>query len=250
MLLALQPVVRRFRRKNQTSPPRAAQTDLANMMILLQAMRDMLEKQRNLARQLNGSLDKKVAFIKKTVDAAVEDMAALQKTLKATAEQVARLKTEVGATAPPAEGPPSPAPGGAGPSENPHSEAGAPARPPIQKPESDLIDQWVGIDLGGPEPEGFEVPDEVPEEPENAEAAREAFRALLNLEERTEAHSAKRPDSGAALRGNNGKRSLSPLQVRVYEYNDAGMSVPQISRELGIGKGEVRLILSLRKSRR
>jgi hypothetical protein len=40
------------------------------------------------------------------------------------------------------------------------------------------------------------------------------------------------------------------LQRRVQEYADAGMSVPQISRELGIGKGEVRLILSLREGRK
>ena len=39
------------------------------------------------------------------------------------------------------------------------------------------------------------------------------------------------------------------VQSRVYEYNDAGMSVAQISKAIGIGKGEVRLILSLRKGR-
>jgi predicted transcriptional regulator len=35
----------------------------------------------------------------------------------------------------------------------------------------------------------------------------------------------------------------------VYEYNDAGMTVAEIAHEIGIGKGEVRLILSLRKNR-
>ena len=36
-----------------------------------------------------------------------------------------------------------------------------------------------------------------------------------------------------------------PLQQRVLEYSEAGMTVAQVSRELGIGKGEVRLMLSL-----
>jgi predicted transcriptional regulator len=33
----------------------------------------------------------------------------------------------------------------------------------------------------------------------------------------------------------------------VYEYHDAGMSVGEIAQELGIGKGEVRLVISLRQ---
>jgi hypothetical protein len=47
----------------------------------------------------------------------------------------------------------------------------------------------------------------------------------------------------------NGGQYLTPIQKRVYEYSDAGMRVPEIARELGVGKGEVRLILSLRHDR-
>jgi hypothetical protein len=50
-----------------------------------------------------------------------------------------------------------------------------------------------------------------------------------------------RPDPG------NGKTHFPPVHARVYDYSDAGMSVAQIASELGMGKGEVRLILSLRK---
>ena len=42
---------------------------------------------------------------------------------------------------------------------------------------------------------------------------------------------------------------MPALHARVYDYNDASMSVAQIAQELGIGKGEVRLILSLRKGK-
>ena len=37
------------------------------------------------------------------------------------------------------------------------------------------------------------------------------------------------------------------LQQRIVEYSQAGMAVSDIARELGIGKGEVRLMLSLAK---
>ena len=52
-----------------------------------------------------------------------------------------------------------------------------------------------------------------------------------------------------AGRERNGGEYLTPIQQRVYEYSDAGMRVPEIARELGVGKGEVRLILSLRQDR-
>jgi len=43
----------------------------------------------------------------------------------------------------------------------------------------------------------------------------------------------------------NGRSRSGTLRARVLEYSDAGMSVPEIARELGLGKGEVRLILSI-----
>ncbi len=45
--------------------------------------------------------------------------------------------------------------------------------------------------------------------------------------------------------GNNGAGGLGPIQQRVLEYKEAGMTEAQIAKELGIGKGEVRLMLSL-----
>lgn len=91
--------------------------------------------------------------------------------------------------------------------------------------------------------------------PSNGDAAREAFRALLNMPmtagvapappempgqvagmvSRTDGYGPA-PDEGTIS---------APLQQRVLEYSEAGMTVAEVSRELGIGKGEVRLMLSL-----
>ncbi len=92
--------------------------------------------------------------------------------------------------------------------------------------------------------------------PKNGDAAREAFRALLNIP--SEAPTSR---GGLDLPGQMASMAdLSPtdesqdfaqdpanMQQRVLEYSDAGMTVAEVSRELGIGKGEVRLMLSLAK---
>ena len=160
--------------------------------------------------------------------------------------------------------------GSAGPATEPQSlEAAAhdsrgPGERPLQavasvgeKPGAeDVIDSWVGLDFGGdaPDPLPFVVPDEAPEHPEDPEAAREAFRALLNMDpveparqDRRSARPAQYSPQDQVSQGGNGRGRLSPVQARVYEYTDAGMTVSQISKELGIGKGEVRLIQSLRE---
>ena len=110
---------------------------------------------------------------------------------------------------------------------------------------------WVGLGFAGQSPEsaysgnsvqgqGQKVP-----EPSDPEAARQAFRALLNMGQESGAEIASRTetlDQPSASEAGEG-----PLRSRVYEYSDAGMSIAEIASELGIGKGEVRLILSLRE---
>ncbi len=242
--------------------------DLANMMILLQTMRDILDQQKQLARQLNASLDKKVKFIRESVDEALKDL----ENLRTGIRQAATLAQHVPAG--PVQG--SAAHGVSHPDAvSPESSKRAPhltvveneARQELERPalqllalpkelpgEDDVIESWVGLDFGGDEPDplAFDIPETPPEAPEDAEAAREAFRALLNL------NPEKPPGNGPAVNktsagapgshGGNGK-TVPPMHTSVYEYNDAGMTVAQIAQEMGIGKGEVRLILSLRKNR-
>ncbi len=124
----------------------------------------------------------------------------------------------------------------------------------------DSQNDWVGFDFAGDEPAPSVI--EVPEEPEDAEAAREAFRALLNMDSgRASQGGVKdryadlgdfatgRSSANEKVRGNGGAKRITPLQARVYEYSDAGMSLQEISRELGVGKGELRLMLNLRKEK-
>ena len=265
--------LRRRSRFGHEPPARASQTDLANMMMLLQTMRDLVEQQKQLARQLNESLDNKVAFIKETVDSALTDLDTLRGSVQHVAEHIQQAKKDIaqihdqsrhvklamykqslagdkdspettkttGTTK--AETTQKPPP--SLPQEPPQLQVLA--KPNRPKSTKNSLDNWVGLDFGGdePDPQAFEVPEEAPQTPADADTARQAFRTLLDLEEEDDKRAQERLDSKSE---GNGKQ-LGPLQARVYEYRDAGMTIAQIAKELGIGKGEARLILSLRKER-
>ncbi|MCC6797350.1 MAG: hypothetical protein IT366_19690 [Candidatus Hydrogenedentes bacterium] len=253
--------------------------DLASMMILLQTMRDLLEQQKGFARELNKALDARVEFIKQTVESARSEMTAMRESVKQINDDVERIKQESVKLAEMQQAQAQAQPAAA---EQPVRKAPANVRqlsaytpPPIEPPAppkeqerptlrvlamprepeiaTDALDAWTGLDFAGDEPEplGFDVPETEPEMPHDADAARSAFRALLNLapEEQIERNSiVPMPRSKPPATTGNG-RPVPPLHARVYEYNDAGMNVAQIAQELGIGKGEVRLILSLRKTK-
>ena len=109
------------------------------------------------------------------------------------------------------------------------------------------------FDVHDPETDTQEPDIPLPEAPEDALAARSAFRALLDLdtlpeEDAPTPHKSSPTTSQSA--GGNGTRVAPPVRHRVVEYNEAGMSITEISRELGIGKGEIRLILNLAKQER
>ncbi|HNT88005.1 MAG TPA: hypothetical protein PKL84_09080 [Candidatus Hydrogenedentes bacterium] len=119
---------------------------------------------------------------------------------------------------------------------------------PAEPPPSAIIqerpvEKWIGDDLD--EDAGAPLP---PTSPEDRDASRRAFQALLNIAPASA--SDVRTDAPLPQPDDNGGHSLAPLQQRVVEYNAAGMSVAQIARELGIGKGEVRLMLSLARQKR
>ncbi len=248
--------LRDLRIRNVTSPP--ANNDLANMMILLQTMRDIVIQQKDLARQFNESLDRKVSTVRDLVETARGE----REELRRTQQDIALMLS--GARDAPIAGKRGPAAPPAGAVAEPELPAGAriPAvsRGPVNARDSgpehdspgmaeeisdDLIDTWTGFDFGGDDPAVIQ-PREGPESPEVQQASRGAFRSLLNLEDA--AHQTPAP-TAPSIPYTNGKGHAVPLQRRVYEYNDAGMNVGDIARELGIGKGEVRLILSLRKDK-
>lgn len=262
-------------RDDEESPARASESDLANMMILLQTMRDLLAQQKDLARQLNDTLDKKVEFVRETVDAAMADLDTLRESMGKTAhglagvnasiaelqEQAAQIRAEFeeAGRKPAAAQPQGSAAGQAElelPKQAPELQVfRQPDRPQVNP---DLLSNWVGLDLGEEEEEtgDEEIPEEVPEAPDNPEAVREAFKTLLDLQTHKNApppspaaatESAAKPPADEAASSGNGRGRVTPLQARVYEYRDAGMTISEIAKEIGIGKGEVRLILSIRE---
>lgn len=92
--------------------------------------------------------------------------------------------------------------------------------------------------------------------PQNGDAAREAFRALLNIPSEDPpprspldlpGQMASMADMNPPEESQDFAQDPANMQQRVLEYSDAGMTVAEVSRELGIGKGEVRLMLSLAK---
>ncbi len=125
------------------------------------------------------------------------------------------------------------------------------ADPAEEEAGNDLIDNWVGLDFGRDQPDPYDFGTTVspPEKPEDPAAAREAFRSLLNMPEEMDEQENTGTTRGRG-QGGNGRASRSTLRTRVTRYHEAGMSVAEIARELGVGKGEVRLILSLREKGR
>ena len=321
------------------------ETDLANMMILFQTMRDVLTEQKDLARQFNASLDDKVTMVRKLVDSARDERETIRDAqngiasiVKQTKEDIATLQQKVASLRVDLENPPAPTPvesddyppaetvdqtPEAVVEEKPEEQA-APPQPkaptaqagpvipiveetdPPPAPETDALSAaWAGADfredfpevppeqtedvttpiaaqsatpeISGPAettpvtedapgarpeptnaepvampmPHAFALPKEEPVSPDESAASRNAFRQLLSLEPAARPVHAGPMDqlTGHPTPGNGGHGNLTPVQRRVYEYSDAGMRVPEIARELGVGKGEVRLILSLRKNK-
>jgi len=244
--------------------PMHTSTDVTNMMILFQTMRDILAQQKDLAREFNISIDKKVNEVRRLVQSSGDVRAELERTKREMAALAARTKREMAALerrlgqvdTEMAEAAAAEEEEVAEDSEGETAAAPIDIVPQPAEDPDDLIDRWTrGAEL---EPELVE--DEVEsgnglngasheEEEVESEDTRAAYRELLNLQPAGRPSVPSSSDVLDAGREKNGGQYLTPIQQRVYEYSDAGMRVPEIARELGVGKGEVRLILSLRQDR-
>jgi len=255
-------------RNEQRESGRLKQTkaDIADMTILFQTMRDIIKQQKELARDFNHKLDTKMSVVKQVLSQGIErnkdlyekqqaltqqleeaqqQLQGLQRQiilLRDTGETIPRPKSEPRTSAPQ---PVQEVPVRQSPSVPKDNEATVPSRLPA------AFADWADFDL---ETETADLaPEEdlvqAPEAPGDAQAARNAFRALLDLDP----HPAYWPTDGAEPKaatgssgGNGGPgQKLTPLQRRVLEYHGAGMGVAEIAQELGVGKGEVRLMLNL-----
>lgn len=255
-------------RANGSRSSAQSSNDVTNMMILFQTMRDILTQQKDLAREFNISIDKKVNEVRKLVQSNGDVRAELERTKRELAALAARTRNELSAlerrlgqvgteVAEAEEDAAQPEPDPIDEDEYTEDDQAPPVEILPRDVESedpvDLIDRWTrGADLESEEDAAEEDTNGYSHEEEEVESeeTRAAYRDLLNLQPagRTNlAEAAQELDAngGAPNRG----QYLTPIQQRVYEYSDAGMRVPEIARELGVGKGEVRLILSLRQDR-
>ncbi|MDZ4857353.1 MAG: hypothetical protein SGI88_00080 [Candidatus Hydrogenedentes bacterium] len=230
-----------WRMRSGTGPnPR---DDIASMMFLLQTMRDLLEQQKKLAQDFNKAFDARVELIKQTVGAARGELATLRDSVAAASSDLEKIRREAAEMHLHAATPQAPANVTAFvPSPHPLPEATKEFERPVLRvlamprepePTDDIIDGWVGLDFAGDEPDplGFEVPDIQPQAPHDADAARNAFRALLDMAPDVAGRSGPAAKSKEArLRTANGNgRPIPPVHARVYEYNDSGMSIAQIA---------------------
>lgn len=204
--------------------------NMAELSILFQTMRGLVREQKTLAQNFNRSLDAKVEVVRnavKQVLAGYEQLMQMQNALKSQFEHVVP-KQELTAEQTAVDN--------------------LPALRAIAAPEAaDLIDNWRV------EPADIEAAEDAPAKAALDQAAsdpapsREVRNALLNMGEPVEpgaAEGAPPPsDEQAPAAPSNG---TAALRSRVYKYHDAGMNISAIAQELGLGKGEIRLMLSLR----
>jgi len=227
-----------------------AEADMAEVVVLFQTMRDILNQQKSLAKEFNQEIDRKLAQVKQVLSQSVERnqrlygaQQQLQDELDEAKAQLESLQRQLGYSKPQAQTAATKAP-----ARPPAPRRTRPAAPPQESAyrSADAFRE-LADELSGP---GHQAADgttqqqhpadeqgSAPESPKHPEAARAAFRALLDLGPGDEEES--------AAEGNNGPGGGPALQQRVIEYHEAGMSVTEIAKELGLGKGEVRLMLNL-----
>jgi hypothetical protein len=234
--------------------------DITDMTILFQTMRDIIGQQKAMARAFNEDMEKKMVLVKQVLtqgmernqklydrqkqlearlDEALASLESVQRQVSHARSTVAQMPVQ--APAPPPTAAPEPVP--AAPLAPAFLQAAA-VPPPVAMP----LDPWAGSDFELAEPAALPVPeaeDPPPPTPEESFSARQAFRALLDLDPVTGLEDERLPaparENGAA------PEAAGPLRQRVLEYHSAGVPIAEIARELGVGKGEVRLMLSLAK---
>lgn len=209
---------RRTKRANRAQTSVYPFHNTSEMSILFQTMRGLVREQKTLAKDFNRSLDAKLELVREAVRQVIaghEQLVRMQKAFKAQLREATGIPQDAG-----------------------QDDDQQPLFQAIAIPEEpDPIQSWQPQPDQEADEEDSEA--EPPEaEPESDPAVeREAMGALLNMGEPPE-------DTGAPPVPTNG---TAALRSRVYKYHDAGMSVPAIARELGLGKGEILLMLSLRE---
>jgi hypothetical protein len=210
------------------------------------------------------SLQRQIGFLREAVEASVERLGRVEAMTPPAAHSIP-------STPPPIPSRPPIAPEASTPPRAPREEpprSPAPVLRPREEREplfavpenspaisSTAFSEWDSPEFPADITEAAPVPTVSPPAPGDADAARREFRAILDLDVEPAArpgepafvHAPPPDPARRSAESGNGSRGMAPLQKRVAEYSQAGMTVAEIARELGIGKGEVRLMLSLAK---
>ena len=251
-------------RKRQASLTQSPAINFSELAILFQTMRGLIDDQKTLAKEFNKSVDRKVAVVREVVRLIVEEHDRLSKVhqelsqkLDETRAELARLKnpetetkSEVVADILERQE-----------NEGESVSTDTPIVPVLEQipalhalmtakdagSADDLIDSWVGVDLAEEEA-GHKPVTTVVVTPSSAELEQnhDAMQALLYMGEKPPndvTPSAPLPFPGP----DTVKDRLNGVRARAFKFHDAGMSISEIAQELGIGKGEVRLMLNLRE---
>ncbi len=250
------------RERHEQDRQRKTRADIGDIAMIFQTMRDIVDQQKSLAREFNEDLDKKMAVVKQVLSQSLsrnEELYERQRQLSQNLDAVDARLQSIERQAAGLES----------------AEKAAP-RPSAARPETPLgggaLNNGVGMMafddgdsaesvFGKASPVGLFAKDsQLPEAPVNPERAREAFRALLDMEphaappsfphKAASANASAFPEQGGGEEDKEDAEANRALRNRVKEYCAAGMTVPEIARELGIGKGEVRLMISLQQQQR
>ena len=227
------------RRESRTGRRRTndGRREASHLAALFQTMRDIVSQQKEMAREFNEELDKKVTVVKQILTQSVEknerifeEQQRIRKELREVREEIQSLQRQKGIL-----------------KEQSPALRLYEGSPP-EEPKASGFVQWLTPplpdDTAPPHPADAAVPSVDSAESHNA------FRALLDLQPLAPETVPDKAGPAPGSSGDNGGQSITPVQKRVLEYSQAGMPVPEIARELGIGKGEVRLMLSLLKQKR
>jgi hypothetical protein len=196
---------------------RIAQTheDIGDVNALFQTMRGIVEQQKQLAAAFNDDLDKKMQMVKQVLGQSLNRNEELYERQRLLTRELETVSLEIKS---------------------------------IQRQVGEL-DEMIQTGRSFERRKRLTLPnvhdiERIPENPVNPDKARSAFRTLLESQRNTEKE-APFPSADDLLEDGFSASDAS-LQRQVEAYHAAGMDVTEIAAKLNIGRGEVRLMLSLK----
>lgn len=201
------------RERNESRRMKKTYEDIGDVTELFQTMRGIVEQQKQLAREFNEDLDRKMQVVKQVLGQSLNRNEELYEHQRLLTRELETVSLELKS---------------------------------IQR-QIEELDDMMQMGRSSERQRRREMPkirdtESSPEIPANPDKARRAFRALLESKEK-EGKISPFPSAEVETEGNEG----ASLRRKVEECNAKGMSITEIAEQLNLGKGEVRLMLSLKE---